>query len=174
MYFNKLGLCSSKNPIDFSDKQLLFIELTYFAKMILIFNISSMAFFSSKIQNIWPHNFKNIAKGGATSQTAIWQLILFLVTIVVVFGFVVFIDGGERKVPVQYAKQMKGRKMYGGQSTYIPVRVNANGVMPIIFASSILTFPQLICSIFDADSSWGFTKWWSNGWVQEHGFTQFS
>lgn len=106
-------------------------------------------------------NFKNIAKGGATSQTAIWQLILFLVTIVVVFGFVVFIDGGERKVPVQYAKQMKGRKMYGGQSTYIPVRVNANGVMPIIFASSILTFPQLICSIFDAESSWGFTKWWS-------------
>lgn len=106
-------------------------------------------------------NFKNIAKGGSAGQTAIWQLILFIATIIVVFGFVVFIDGGERKVPVQYAKQMKGRKMYGGQSTYIPVRVNANGVMPIIFASSILTFPQLICSIFDAEGSWGFTKWWA-------------
>ncbi|MBQ8431119.1 MAG: preprotein translocase subunit SecY [Clostridia bacterium] len=106
-------------------------------------------------------NFQNIAKGGEVAQNAIWQLILFLVTMLVVFGFVVFVDGGERKVPVQYAKQIKGRKMYGGQSTYIPVRVNANGVMPIIFASSIITFPQMICSIFDAEASWGFTKWWA-------------
>ena len=106
-------------------------------------------------------NFQNIFKGGEVAQTAIWQLILFLVTMVLVFGLVVFVDGGERKVPVQYAKQIKGRKMYGGQSTYIPVRVNANGVMPIIFASSIVTFPQLICSIFDAEGSWGFTKWWA-------------
>lgn len=107
-------------------------------------------------------NFTNIAKGGEVAQTAIWQLILFLVTMVLVFGLVVFIDGAERKVPVQYAKQIKGRKMYGGQSTYIPVRVNSNGVMPIIFASSIVTFPQLICSIFDAEGSWKFTKWWAN------------
>lgn len=106
-------------------------------------------------------NFQNIAKGGDVAQSAIWQLILFLITIILVFGLVVFVDGGERRVPVQYAKQIKGRKMYGGQSTNIPVRVNANGVMPIIFASSILTFPQLICSIFDAEGSWGFTKWWA-------------
>ena len=106
-------------------------------------------------------NFTNIAKGGEVAQTAIWQLILFLVTMVLVFGLVVFIDGAERKVPVQYAKQIKGRKMYGGQSTYIPVRVNSNGVMPIIFASSIVTFPQLICSIFDAEGSWKFTQWWA-------------
>jgi preprotein translocase subunit SecY len=76
----------------------------------------------------------------------------------------VFVDGAERKVPVQYAKQIKGRKMYGGQSTYIPVRVNANGVMPIIFASSILTFPQLLFSIFWADKTTGFIGWW-NKWV---------
>ena len=106
-------------------------------------------------------NFTNIAKGGDVAQTAIWQLILFLVTMVLVFGLVVFVDGAERKVPVQYAKQIKGRKMYGGQSTYIPVRVNSNGVMPIIFASSIVTFPQLICSIFDAEGSWKFTQWWA-------------
>ncbi|MFQ6723790.1 MAG: preprotein translocase subunit SecY [Clostridia bacterium] len=108
--------------------------------------------------------FKNITAGGDVAVRAIWQLILFLVVMVVIFGLVVFVDGAERKVPVQYAKQIKGRKMYGGQSTYIPIRVNANGVMPIIFASSILTFPQLLCSIFDADASWGFTKWWNN-WV---------
>ncbi|MBO5954740.1 MAG: preprotein translocase subunit SecY, partial [Clostridia bacterium] len=74
---------------------------------------------------------------------------------------VVFVDGGERKVGVQYAKQMKGRKMYGGQSTYIPIRVNANGVMPIIFASSILTFPQMLFSIFWPNATGGFIGWWN-------------
>lgn len=108
--------------------------------------------------------FKNITAGGDTAVTAIWQLILFLVVMVLIFGLVVFVDGAERKVPVQYAKQIKGRKMYGGQSTYIPIRVNANGVMPIIFASSILTFPQLLFSIFWADKTTGFIGWW-NKWV---------
>ena len=108
--------------------------------------------------------FKNITSGGDVATRAIWQLVLFLVVMVVIFGLVVFVDGAERKVPVQYAKQIKGRKMYGGQSTYIPVRVNANGVMPIIFASSILTFPQLLFSIFWADKTTGFIGWW-NKWV---------
>ena len=109
-------------------------------------------------------SFKNITMGGDVAVRAIWQLVLFLVVMVVIFGLVVFVDGAERKVPVQYAKQIKGRKMYGGQSTYIPVRVNANGVMPIIFASSILTFPQLLFSIFWADKTTGFIGWW-NKWV---------
>ena len=108
--------------------------------------------------------FKNITLGGDVAVRAIWQLVLFLVVMLVIFGLVVFVDGAERKVPVQYAKQIKGRKMYGGQSTYIPVRVNANGVMPIIFASSILTFPQLLFSIFWADKTTGFIGWW-NKWV---------
>ena len=54
----------------------------------------------------------------------------------------------ERKIPIQYAKQIKGRKQYGGQSTYIPLKVNASGVLPIIFATAIITFPQLICQMF--------------------------
>ena len=109
-------------------------------------------------------NFQMMGNGGKDTQTAIWQLILFLVVLVAIFALVVFVDGGERKVGVQYAKQMKGRKMYGGQSTYIPVRVNANGVMPIIFASSILTFPQMLFSIFWPDVTDGFIGWW-NKWV---------
>jgi len=109
-------------------------------------------------------NFQNIGEGGKTTQTAIWTLILFLVVLVAIFALVVFVDGGERKVGVQYAKQMKGRKMYGGQSTYIPIRVNANGVMPIIFASSLLTFPQMLFSIFWPDVTTGFIGWW-NKWI---------
>ena len=109
-------------------------------------------------------NFQAIGAGGKAAQTAIWQLILFLAVLVAIFALVVFVDGGERKVGVQYAKQMKGRKMYGGQSTYIPIRVNANGVMPIIFASAILTFPQMLFSIFWPDATGGFIGWW-NKWV---------
>lgn len=109
-------------------------------------------------------NFQSLGDGGKAAQTAAWQLILFLVVLVAIFALVVFVDGGERKVGVQYAKQMKGRKMYGGQSTYIPIRVNANGVMPIIFASAILTFPQMLFSIFWPNATGGFIGWW-NKWV---------
>lgn len=109
-------------------------------------------------------NFQDLTVGGKTTQTAIWQLIMFVVILIAIFALVIFVDGGERKIGVQYAKQMKGRKMYGGQSTYIPVRVNANGVMPIIFASAILTFPQLLFSIFWPDATGGFIGWW-NTWV---------
>ena len=82
----------------------------------------------------------------------LWNLIIFIVAVILIFGFIVFIDNSERKVPVQYAKQIKGRKTYGGQSNCIPVRLNGSGVMPIIFASAIISFPQMICSIFWPDS----------------------
>ena len=109
-------------------------------------------------------NFQDLAVGGETTQNAIWQLVLFVVALIAIFALVVFVDGGERKVGVQYAKQMKGRKMYGGQSTYIPIRVNANGVMPIIFATALLTFPQILFSIFWSNSTNGFITWW-NTWI---------
>jgi len=109
-------------------------------------------------------NFGNIVEGGEKTQTAIWQLVLFVVALVAIFALVVFVDGGERKVGVQYAKQMRGRKIYGGQSTHIPVRVNANGVMPIIYASTLLTFPQMLFSMFWPNSNNGFITWW-NEWM---------
>lgn len=107
----------------------------------------------------------NICKG---STESIWELVLFVVALVFIFAFIVFMDLGERRIPVQYAKQVKGRKMYGGQNTFIPIRVNATGVMPIIFASSIISFPQLLFSIFWPNSS--FYRWYSNwlgagGWI---------
>ena len=93
---------------------------------------------------------QNIIAGDIAS---IWTLLIFMFAVVLIFGLIVFVDLAERKVPVQYAKQIKGRKMYGGQNTNIPIRVNASGVMPIIFASALLTFPQLIMSIFWPNSS---------------------
>ncbi len=91
-------------------------------------------------------------------ETAIWELVGFAVMVVAVFLLIVFVDLAERRVPVQYAKQIKGRKQYGGQSTYIPVKVNASGVLPIIFATAIITFPQMIAQLFAPNSS--FYAWW--------------
>ena len=80
--------------------------------------------------------------------TYIWNIIAFIILVVAVLTFIVFMDGAERRITVQYSKQIKGNKMYGGQSTYIPIRVNGSGVMPIIFASSLLMFPQMIIQLF--------------------------
>lgn len=97
--------------------------------------------------------------------TYIWYLVLFIVIIIAIFALIVFMDGGERRVQVQYAKQIKGRKMYGGQSNYIPIRVNATGVMPIIFASALLTFPQMLISIFWPSVTW-YSDWLgTNSWL---------
>ena len=93
-----------------------------------------------------------------TSLIAFWKLVGYVIAIVVIFGCIVFVDLAERKIPVQYAKQVKGRKMYGGQSTVIPIKVNANGVMPLIFAFSILSFPELIMTMFWPTSN--ALMWW--------------
>lgn len=89
----------------------------------------------------------------------IWELLIFALILIVIFSSIVFMDLAERKVPVQYAKQIKGRKMYGGQSTYIPVKVLGTGVMPIIFATAFITFPQMIASIFWPNSA--FYNWYA-------------
>ncbi len=95
----------------------------------------------------------------AGDEMAIWQLVGFVIMVVAVFMLIVFIDGAERRVPVQYAKQIKGRKQYGGQSTFIPIKVNASGVMPIIFSTALITFPQMIAQLVAPTSS--FYIWWS-------------
>ena len=93
-----------------------------------------------------------------------WRLIAMLVAILVVFTCIVTVELAERKIPVQYAKQVRGQKMYGGQSTVIPIKVNSNGVLPLIFAFSILSFPELIMTLFG----------WENGlvWWQQYIGTQ--
>lgn len=92
----------------------------------------------------------------------IWMIIIYIVAVILIFGLIVFIDNSERRVPVSYAKQIKGRRMYGGQDTYIPIKLNSSGVMPIIFATSLLTLPQLIISIFWPNSS---AATWYNTWL---------
>ncbi len=94
---------------------------------------------------------------------SLWELIGFMVLVLLIFFLIVFVDLAERKITVQYAKQVKGRKMYGGQSSYIPMKVNASGVMPIIFASAVITFPTLIMTLCGLNvNSGGFAGFWFN------------
>ena len=110
-----------------------------------------------------------ITSSTTDALNAFWALIGYIVAILVIFGCIVFVDLAERKIPVQYAKQVKGRKMYGGQSTVIPIKVNSNGVMPLIFAFSILSFPELVMTMF-LDSGSKALIWWqtymgTNSWL---------
>ena len=84
--------------------------------------------------------------------TKIWNVIGYIIIVLLLFAFIVFVDGGERRIKVNYAKQVKGNKMYGGQSTFIPIKVNSSGVMPIIFASSFMTIPLMIFQFAGTDS----------------------
>ncbi|MGE5417896.1 MAG: preprotein translocase subunit SecY [Acidobacteriota bacterium] len=92
----------------------------------------------SGISNIW----QTVTKGDANPFSALLMLVLALAVIV----FVIMLNEGQRRLPVQYAKRVVGRKVYGGQSTFLPIRVNMAGVIPIIFAMSITMFPATIAS----------------------------
>lgn len=95
-------------------------------------------------------SFKSAVNGNIDD---LWKILAFLAALIIIFSMIVLMDLAERKVPVQYAKQVKGRKMYGGQSTFIPIKLMSTGVLPIIFAMSLLSFPQIIFSIFAPNSS---------------------
>ena len=88
------------------------------------------------------------------AQTGAWgpftplALILLLALMVAVVAFIVFVEGGQRRIPVQYAKRVVGRRVMGGQSSYLPLRVNSGGVIPPIFASSLLAFPATAALVF--------------------------
>lgn len=80
-------------------------------------------------------------------------LVVFAI-IILVIGLVVFVEQSQRRIPVQYAKRMVGRRMYGGSSTYIPIKINMAGIIPVIFASSLLAVPTLLAQFGDPTESW--------------------
>ncbi len=90
-----------------------------------------------------------------THEWSALTLIVLLVMMVAVVAFIVLVERGERRIPVQYAKRVIGRRVMGGQSTHMPLKVNAGGVIPVIFASSILAFPQTLMTMaFVRNSPW--------------------
>ena len=87
-----------------------------------------------------------------------------LVFLILIVG-IVFVDLGERRIPIQYAKRMVGRRMYGGQSTHIPLKLNASGVLPLIFANAIMQFPATILAFFPNSAA---NQWWTSHVSSQH------
>lgn len=86
-------------------------------------------------------------KAFQTREWNIVQLLVIIAIMIAVVGLIVLVERGERRIPVQYARRVVGRRMMGGQSTHLPLKVNAGGVIPVIFASSLLTFPQTLTQV---------------------------
>ena len=126
--------------------------------MILFANIIAGAY--SMLSSLWYTVFPT---GSASSFK--WQGLLVAIGVIALFlGFillVVWMSDAERRIPIQYAKRVVGRKMYGGQNTNLPIKVNMTGVMPIIFANSIVSLPATIASFFGTAEN-GFTKFMTN------------
>ena len=97
------------------------------------------------------------------TPSVLWELLGFAILTILEFTAIVAVDLSERRIPVQYAKQIKGRRMYGGQSSVIPMRISGSGVMPLIFAFAIISFPQMIISLVAPNSGAmeGITNWFS-------------
>ena len=106
--------------------------------------------------------FANIISGlpsGLSTMLGMgWWAILVAIVMVALVLFIIFVNDAERRIPVQYAKRVVGRKIYGGQSTNLPIKVSMSGVMPVIFAQSICSFPATICAFFGITAASG--KWW--------------
>ena len=95
-------------------------------------------------------------------KMAWWKIVIVLVGMVALILFIVFINDAERRIPIQYAKRVVGRKVYGGQNTNLPIKVSMSGVMPVIFAQSICSLPATICAFTGTNSGWAYKNLWSN------------
>ena len=118
--------------------------------------------------------FANILSGfpGALSALfgfAWWQSLIIVVLMVALVAFIIFINDAERRIPIQYAKRVVGRKIYGGQNTNLPIKVSMSGVLPVIFAQSICSIPATVCTfmgITAQSGSWWYDHVWSpTSWV---------
>lgn len=122
----------------------------------------SLLIFAGIVSRI-PSGIRSLFVQVADGQMSIITLILFALLAVAVVVVVVLIQEGQRRIPVQYAKRVVGRKMYGGQSTHIPIKVNQSGVIPVIFAMSLLQFPLTITYFLSSENGFSMfvQKWLS-------------
>ena len=117
----------------------------------------SMILFANIIARIPQGIFLPIYQELKLSFSTFWYwALLIVIAMLAVIVFIVFVSQAERRIPVQYAKRVVGRKVYGGQNTHLPIKVNMSGVMPIIFAQSIASLPATICAFAGVGSG----NWW--------------
>lgn len=122
----------------------------------------------SAVEYLWVYFYdagiKMLGQDGALKNVILVPVVLIL--FLAIIALIVFVTDAERRIPVQYAKRVVGRKMYGGQNTFIPIKVNMSGVMPIILASSIVSLPSILATFFSWDSNnWFLKAFRSDSWV---------
>lgn len=118
----------------------------------------SMILFAGIISKL-PSGIYKLYEKLQNGSLAWWGLIIVVVAAILIITAIVVMNEAERRIPVQYAKRVVGRKMYGGQSTHIPIKVTMSGVLPIIFAQSFVSMPVMIATFFNVDVSKGFWRW---------------
>ncbi len=125
----------------------------------------SMILFANIIAGL-PSMLGTITSGTAAGMFQWWHLVIIGVIMLLLVVFIVFINDAERRIPVQYAKRVVGRKIYGGQSTNLPIKVSMSGVMPVIFAQSIASIPATICAFIGVKDGWWYDNVFSStGWI---------
>ena len=120
----------------------------------------SIILFASIIAR-FPSSVWTMITNVGNGSLAWWALVLLLIGALAIIVLIVIVNDAERRIPVQYSKRVVGRKLYGGQSTHLPMKVNMSGVMPIIFASTIASIPATICA---------FVPSWSDSWLMTNVF----
>ena len=120
----------------------------------------SIILFASIIAR-FPSSVWTMITNVGNGSLAWWALVLILLGALAIIVLIVIVNDAERRIPVQYSKRVVGRKLYGGQSTHLPMKVNMSGVMPIIFASTIASIPATICA---------FVPSWSDSWLMTNVF----
>ena len=127
-------------------------------------NGMSLIIFTSIISRVPSAIYSSITIQDDTGM-GIAVTVLILVVVLACIPCIIFVERAQRRIPVNYAKRVQGRRMMGGQSTYIPLKVNAAGVIPIIFASCIIYFPAQIAAFFNVEWLTNFSNAISSGWV---------
>ena len=120
----------------------------------------SIILFASIVARI-PNSIVTTVRNVGSGELQWWAAVLMLIGILAIIVLIVIVNDAERRIPVQYSKRVVGRKMYGGQSTHLPMKVNMSGVLPIIFAQSIAAIPATICA---------FVTKWKDSWLMTHVF----
>ncbi len=115
----------------------------------------------------WEGGIQQLESAGSAAVKYIVLVPVVLILFLAIIAFIVFMNDAERRIPIQYAKKVVGRKMYGGQNTFIPIKVNMSGVMPIILASSIISLPSIIASFInnaEKTNNWFFNAFRQDSW----------
>jgi preprotein translocase subunit SecY len=125
----------------------------------------SLLIFISIVSRLGPEITSAIGKviAGNVGDITVWSMVIAFVLAIAVITGITFVDMGERRIPVQYAKRVVGRKVYGGQSTHLPMRINQSGVLPLIFAITLVTFPAMIANFWPNQGFYIFVNTYFNG-----------